>query len=187
MSTDENRYTRVEYERRFLVAAAADWRASAMTGASRIDDKYLHGTRLRLRIVREAPSLDRVIKLTKKAASPSPYFRTISRILLSADEQRIFDALGGDRLTKTRHRCAHLGRVFAIDVFDGHLDGLILCEVEAASLDDLMQARPPAFVQREVTDDAFFDGANLSRIGREDLLAKLASLGASVAMPSRSN
>ncbi len=168
------KYTRVEYERRFLVPSAAEWRAAAEPGANVIEDKYLRGTRLRA--VSETASRTHVIKLTKKADSPSPYFRTISRILLSPEEHRIFDALDGDRLTKTRHHYAYLGRLFAIDVFDRHLDGLILCEVEATSLDDLMQARPPAFVQREVTDDSFFSGANLCRIGRDDLLAKLASL-----------
>jgi CYTH domain-containing protein len=73
----------------------------------------------------------------------------------------------------------HLGRRFAIDVFDRHLDGLLLCEIEAPSLEELMRATPPAFVGREVTEDPFFSGANLCRIGREDLLAKLASLAAS--------
>ncbi len=179
MSTDSTKYTRVEYERRFLVPSSADWRAVAEPGANAIEDKYLRGTRLRLRVVTETTSRNRVIKLTKKADSPSPYLRTLSRILLSPEEYRILDALDGDRLTKTRHHCWHIGRIFAIDVFDRHLVGLILCEVEATSLDDLMQARPPAFARREVTDDPFFSGANLCRIVREDLLAKLASLRAS--------
>jgi CYTH domain-containing protein len=64
-------------------------------------------------------------------------------------------------------------------VFDPPLHGLILCEVEASSLDDLMRAQPPAFVHTEVTEDPFFNGVNLCRIRRDDLLAKLASFGAS--------
>lgn len=179
MSTTDTKYTRVEYERRFLVRASADWRAAARAGCNRIEDKYLHGTRLRLRVVIDTASNDRTHKLTKKADSPSAYFRTISRILLSNDELRLLDGLAGDRLTKTRHHVAHLGRVFAVDVFDGPRDGLILCEVEAPSLDDLMRAQPPPFVHCEVTEDPFFSGANLACIGRDDLLAKLVSLGAS--------
>lgn len=176
---DDTKYTRVEYERRFLVRAGADWRAGARTDFCRIEDKYLHATRLRLRVVSDAASGNRTIKLTKKAESQSPYFRTNSRILLSEDEHRVFVALAGDRLTKTRHHVLHLDRVFAVDVFDPPLARLILCEVEASSLDDLMRAQPPAFVQSEVTEDPFFNGANLCRIGRDVLLAKLASIGAS--------
>jgi CYTH domain-containing protein len=179
MQTDDTKYTRVEYERRFLVRETADWRAAAKADANRIEDKYLHGTRVRLRVVSDAASGSRTIKLTKKAESPSPYFRSNSRILLSEDERRLFDALTGDRLTKTRHRVLHLGRVFAVDVFDPPLHGLILCEIEASTLDDLMRAQPPAFVHSEVTEDPFFNGVNLCRIGRDDLLAKLASIGAS--------
>jgi len=178
MPTDDTRYMRVEYERRFLVRATSDWPAAAYAVSRRIEDTYLHGTRMRLRVVTDATTRNRTLKLTKKADSPSPYFRTISRILLSDDEHRLFNALSGDRLTKTRFHVTHLDRDFAVDVFDQPLDGLILCEVEAASLDDLMQAQPPAFVHCEVTEDAFFSGANLCRTDRHDLLAKLASLGA---------
>ena len=179
MHTDDTKYTRVEYERRFLVRAGADWRGAVKTDFDRIEDKYLQGTRLRLRVVSDATSRNRTIKLTKKPESSSPYFRTNSRILLSEDEHQLFDALAGDRLTKTRHRVVHLDRVFAVDVFDPPLHGLIVCEVEASSLGDLMRAQPPGFVHCEVTEDAFFNGANLCRIGRDDLLAKLASIGAS--------
>ena len=178
MPTDDTKYTRVEYERRFLVRAAADWRAAADAGSNRIEDSYLHGTRMRVRVVTNTTTRNRTLKLTKKADSPSPYFRTISRILLSNDEHRLFDGLSGERLTKTRFHVTHLDRVFAVDVFDPPLDGLILCEIEASSLDDLMRVQPPAFVNCEVTEDPFFNGANLCRMGRHDLLAKLASLGA---------
>jgi CYTH domain-containing protein len=134
---------------------------------------------LRLRVVTDSISNDRTLKLTKKADSPSAYFRTLSRILLSNDELCVLDALAGDRLTKTRHHVSYRDRVFAVDVFDGPLEGLVLCEVEASSLDDLMGAQPPEFVSCEVTEDPFFSGVNLARAGRDDLLAKLASLGAS--------
>ncbi len=178
MNTEDTKYSRTEYERRFLVQPTAAWRGAMRPGSRRIEDKYLHGTRLRLRTITDAASNDRTLKLTKKAVSPSAYFRTVNRILLSNDELRVFDALPGDRLTKTRHHVLHLDRVFAVDVFDGLLEGLILCEVEASSLGDLMCAQPPAFVHSEVTEDPFFSGANLSCLARDDLLAKLASLGA---------
>jgi CYTH domain-containing protein len=179
MNAEDTKYTRVEYERRFLVREDANWRDRIDPGTRVLDDKYLRDTRLRLRIVTDTESGHRIVKLTKKADSTSPYFRTVSRILLSPAEYTVLDAVDGDRLTKTRYHCTHLGRTYAIDRFDGELDGLVLCEVEAADLDDLMKAEPPDFAYREVTEDAFFDGANLCRIGREELLAKLASFRAS--------
>jgi CYTH domain-containing protein len=176
---DDGQYTRVEYERRFLVRDDASWRAFVDADPRRVDDKYLHGTRMRLRVVTETASGHRVAKLTKKAESESPFFRTIGRILLSEPEYALFDRIDGDRLTKTRYHCRYAGRTFAVDLFDGPLGGLVLCEVEADSLDDLMRAEPPPFTWCEVTQDAFFDGINLSRATRADWLAKRSSFAAS--------
>jgi CYTH domain-containing protein len=179
MTIDDGKYSRVEYERRFLVRPDSNWSAALSPLARSIDDKYLHGTRLRLRIVSDLANGERTIKLTKKAESPSAFNRTLSRILLTAAEYAVFDRLAGDRLTKVRRHCVHDGRRYAIDTFDGELAGLLLCELEADGLDDLMRAAAPPFAEREVTEDAFFDGVNLARTRRSELLAKLASLRAS--------
>ena len=178
MSANDSKYTRIEYERRFLVRAGANWADRADPVSRVIDDKYLRDTRLRLRIVTESESGHRTIKLTKKAESSSPYFTTISRIVLSPHEYRLLDAIDGDRLTKRRFYYAQRGRRFAIDRFEDALEGLVLCEVEADGLGELMGIEPPDFVQREVTEDPFFTGANLCRTTREDLLARLASIAA---------
>ena len=179
MTTDDDKYSRVEYERRFLVRADADWRAALIPGERSIDDKYLHDSRLRLRIVRDLATGERTIKLTKKAASPSPLFRTLSRILLTPAEYALFDRLDGDRLSKVRRHCICDGHRYAIDVFNGELAGLVLSELEADGLDELQRTSAPPFAEREVTHDPFFDGVNLARTQRGELLAKLASLRAS--------
>ncbi len=171
----EAKYTRVEYERRFLVPTRTNWRSAVEPYSKIFEDKYLRDTRLRLRVLTDTDTGRRVIKLNKKAESPSPYFQTISRILLSPGEHKLFDSLAGDRLKKERHYHHHLGRVFSIDVFEGELDGLILCETEAEGMDDLMSAQFPAFAAHEVTEDPFFTGGNLCRTTRADLLRKLAA------------
>jgi CYTH domain-containing protein len=127
----------------------------------------------------------RLIKLNKKFDSASPYFRTISRILLSPSEYEIFDGIEGDRLRKTRYYHNYSGRVFSIDVFEGELAGLVLCETEAESLRDLMLAEPPAYAKQEVTEDAFFTGGNLSRTTRTELRRKLSAVGLSSAQRPR--
>lgn len=175
MNTEEAKYTRVEYERRFLVAPHADWRSAVESYTKTFEDKYLRHTRLRLRILTDSDTERRLIKLTKKFESPSPYFRTVSRILLSPGEYELLDGLEGDRLRKVRHYQNYRGRVFSVDVFEGELDGLVLCEVEAEGLEELMAAEPPAYAKHEVTEDSFFTGGNLCRMTRADLLRKLST------------
>lgn len=126
-----------------------------------------------MRILTDSDTGRRVIKLNKKSESPSPYFQRVSRILLSADEYALLDSLEGNRLRKTRYYHNHPGRVFSIDVFEGELDGLILCETEADSLEELMSVEPPAYAKPEVTQDPFFTGGNLCRTARAELIDKL--------------
>lgn len=176
MDLEETKYTRVEHERRFLVSPQRDWRSAVQPYSKTFEDKYLRHTRLRLRVQTDTDTGRRLIKLTKKFESESPYFQRIGRILLSPSEYEIFAALEGDRLNKTRHYYVDGGRVFSIDVFEGELDGLILCETEADGLEELMSIQAPVFAGQEVTEDPFFTGGNLCRTTRAELLWKLATL-----------
>jgi CYTH domain-containing protein len=173
---EESKYTRVEYERRFLVARGSGWEKSVKPYSKIFEDIYLSNTRMRLRVLTDSDSDRRIIKLTKKALSDSPYFRTISRILLTQNEYDILNRLDGRVIKKVRHYCGYQNRVFSIDVFQGELDGLILSEVESDNLEDLMSIERPAFAAIEVTEDPFFDGGNLSTVSRRDLTAKLETI-----------
>jgi CYTH domain-containing protein len=175
MDIEETKYTKVEYERRFLVSPQADWRSVVEPYSKTFEDKYLRDTRLRLRILTDSDTGRRIIKLTKKFESASPYYRTISRIILSPQEYELFDGLAGDQLKKTRYYHNYLGRVFSIDVFEGALDGLVLCEVEAEEFEYLMLAKPPIYTRHEVTEDLFFTGGNLCRVTNAELHRKLSS------------
>lgn len=175
MDTEETKYTRVEYERRFLVSPRADWKSLVESYSKTFEDKYLQGARLRLRILTDSDTGRRVIKLNKKFESHSLYFQTVSRILLSSGEYELLDSLEGNRLRKTRYYHNYLGRVFSVDVFGGELDGLVLCETEAESFEELMLAEPPAYAKHEVTEDPFFTGGNLCRTTRSELLDKLSA------------
>ena len=173
----ETKYTRVEYERRFLVSPDTDWRSLVEPYSKRFEDKYLRNTRLRLRLLTDTDTGRQIIKLNKKSDSASPYFQTSSRILLSPGEYELIGGMEGDRLNKTRYYHNYLGRVFSVDVFEGELEGLVLCETEADSLEELMEAKPPEYVKREVTEDPFFTGGRLCRAMRADLMGKLAAMG----------
>ena len=171
---NDAKYTRVEYERRFFVSPGSNWRSAIESYSKLLEDKYLIDGTLRLRILTDLDTGRRLIKLNKKSESGSPYFRKIGRILLSPGEHALLDSIEGYRLKKTRYYHNYLGSIFSIDVFEGELDGLILCETEAESLEELMLASPPDYAKREVTEDPFFTGGNLCRISRPDLLRKLA-------------
>jgi len=175
MDAEEAKYTRVEYERRFLVPPRTDWRSNVEHYSKTFDDKYLRNTRLRLRLLTDSDTSRRLIKLTKKSESISPFYQTISRILLSPDEYELISGLEGDRLKKVRYYHIHLGQVFSIDVFEGEHEGLVLCETEAENLEELMSAEPPPYAKYEVTTDPFFRGGNLCRTRRAELQRKLST------------
>lgn len=177
MNRETAKYSRVEYERRFLVAPESDWKKFAEPYSKTFEDKYLKDSRLRLRILTDSDSSRQLLKLTKKYESDSPYFQAITTIILSPPEYQMLDALEGNRLRKTRYYHNYHGRVFSIDVFENELAGLVLCETESDSLEDLLSAEPPAYVKCEVTEDAFFTGGHLSQTTNADLLDKLAAFG----------
>lgn len=171
----ETKYTKVEYERRFLVLSKDKWMNVVEPYSKILTDKYLQNSRLRLRLLTNSDSKQQIIKLNKKFESDSPYFQTISRILLSSEEYELFDSIKGDWLRKTRYYHKYLGYIFSIDVFEGELDKLILCEVEANSLQELMNIKFPEYATIEVTQDLFFTGGNLCRVRHLELEQKLAT------------
>jgi len=175
MNTEAAKYSRIEYERRFLVAPNDDWKRFVESYSKTFADKYLKGTRLRLRILTDSDSDRQLIKLTKKFESDSPYFQQITTIILSPNEYPIFDALEGNRLKKVRYYHHYGSRIFSIDVFENELDGLVLCETESDGLEDLMSTELPDYILREVTEDVFFQGSNLCRTTNAELLNKLST------------
>ena len=95
------KYALVERERRFLLAAAPE--PSQAKEVRRITDRYLTGTRIRLRRVdRSAPDPSE-FKLTQKVSAdrPGPVQGTITNTYLSEAEYDVFAVLPAAVLTKT--------------------------------------------------------------------------------------
>lgn len=177
MSPEPSGYLRVEYERRFLVSPDSRWRDHAQPYWKKFDDYYLRRSRLRLRTLMDSDTGLEFIKLTKKLESSSPYFQSTGSIPLSPYEYDFIQSLEGDRLTKQRYYHLYRGLVFSIDVFDGELSGLVLCEVETGGLEELMEIEPPEYAKIEVTEDRFFTGGSLCRTTRDELARKLSEMG----------
>lgn len=169
----EGKYARVERERRFLLAGPPP--ASAVTATRRITDRYLPGTRLRLRRVDHLGSEACEFKFTQKVPAGQPGFvqGLITNTYLSAGEYDLLASLPAEVLCKTRLTVPPL----SIDVFDPPLHGLVLADAEF-STDESAQSFPlPAAAIAEVTEDARFTGGSLVRTGRHDLIAWLAEYG----------
>lgn len=169
----EGKYSRIERERRFLLAGPPS--ASAAMATRRITDRYLTGTRLRLRRAERPDRGTTEYKLTQKvpADRPGPVQGLITNIYLSRTEYGVLASLPAAVLSKTRFSVPPLG----IDVFDPPLHGLVLAEAEFATDEAALSFRPPTGCLAEVTGDVRFTGGSLVRVGRRELLAWLAGYG----------
>ncbi len=163
------KYARIERERRFLlprvpreVDLAKPW--------SEIHDRYIVGTRLRLREVRPSDGGASVFKLTQKLPDTDATRVRITNTYLEAHEHALLCAHPANEIRKRRHRLVHDGSAFVIDRFLAELDGLVLSEV-GAETDDALAAIPfPSFAALEVTEREEFMGGALADAAPDDVL-----------------
>jgi CYTH domain-containing protein len=169
----EGKYARVERERRFLLAGPPP--GSAVTASRRITDRYLPGTRLRLRRVDYPGNQASEFKFTQKVPADRPGYiqGLITNTYLSAAEHDLLASLPADVLSKTRLSVPPL----SIDVFDPPWHGLVLADVEFTTDEAARSFLPPPLAIAEVTSDARFTGGNIVRTRRHDLLTWLAEYG----------
>ncbi|HEY1426584.1 MAG TPA: hypothetical protein VGF50_07930 [Caulobacteraceae bacterium] len=170
MAASIPKYALLENERRFLVLEPPD-----MTGARvrLIEDLYLDAGRLRLRRVTHFDGVPPEHKLCKKYGLGDPVSGPIVNIYLTAEEHAALAALPGRPLRKRRYTILHAGRAFSLDVFEGALAGLAICEAEAPTAEAIRAVRFPPWAAREVTADPFFCGGELSRVTADELAARL--------------
>ena len=168
MSPDAARYAHPERERRFLLAEVP----AAATDPREIVDRYLAGTRMRLRSV-SAPAQATVYKLGHKVRPDptDPGLVLHTSFYLSPGEYEVLAALPGDELRKTRRRVvAECGSPMSVDEFHDALEGLVTAEVDLGA-PDLLDAtfRVPGYCVAEVTDDERFTGGRLAATDRATL------------------
>ena len=160
----EPKYARIERERRWLVDVAA--RPGVDDGfVTHIADRYIDGTRMRLRRM-ERPDLGETKwKLTKKYECADPKARPIVTTYLTEPEYVLLSALPARELVKRRLHLVHRGEYWSLDVFEGALAGLELVECEAPDEAALAGLQPPDWVLREVTDLPHWQGGALAANG----------------------
>ena len=161
-----SKYARVEIERRFLLAGVPD--GAEISAVHEIDDRYLDGTRLRLRRMARVGGATQ-LKLTQKLPEPDGGARqgALTTIYLSEAEHAALAGMPAAALSKSRLSIAPYG----VDVFHGALAGLFLAEVEFASVEAAAALVPAAFCRAEVTADRRFTGGELVRASGEQVRA----------------
>ncbi|MEU8956095.1 hypothetical protein AB0C93_17540 [Streptomyces sp. NPDC048518] len=173
------KYALVERERRYVLAGPPD--LTSVTATRVITDRYLTGTRLRLRRAERPDTGSRELKLTQKvpADRPGAVQGLITNTYLSQAEYDVLASLPGAVLSKTRFSVPPLG----VDVFAGPLEGLVLAEAEFADDHEARDFVPPPMCLVEVTDDVRFTGGRLVRASRQEWVAWLAEYGIRVTAP----
>lgn len=169
------RYARVELERRFLLGAPPPGLGAAIA----IYDRYLLGTRLRLRRMepgRDGP-VDRKLgqKVRPDPADPSRVLLT--NLYLSEAEYDLLANLPAAELRKIRYPWLLGDRLVGIDVFAGPLEGLVLLEADFESEEAMAAFAAPADARAEVTHDDRFSGGTLASLPRGALAALLGEFG----------
>ena len=149
------KYAMFEIERRWLVDPA---NVPALDESRRVDieDRYVEGTRLRLRRMHSAAA-GTVFKFCKKYGGRNAGIEPITNLYLTHQEYDQLSNLPGHFVRKRRY---HLDQG-AIDLYDPALS-VVVFEIEFANEAAALAYRPPAFVGREITDDADFSGAALA-------------------------
>lgn len=99
--------------------------------------------------------------LTVKGRASGPSRAEFEYEIPLADGEALLGLCEPSLIEKTRHRVAHAGRTWEVDVFDGANQGLVVAEVELPSADATVVL--PDWVGDEVTDDPRYVNANLAR------------------------
>jgi CYTH domain-containing protein len=161
----QSKYARIEIERRFLLEGVPE--AAEVLAINEIGDRYLDGTRLRLRRMARVGGPTQ-LKLTQKLPDPDGARQgALTTIYLSEAEHAAFAQLPAATLGKSRLSIAPYG----VDVFHGELEGLYLAEAEFATVEEAAALVPAAFCRAEVTADRRFTGGELVRASGEQVRA----------------
>jgi CYTH domain-containing protein len=145
-----HKYAHLETERRFLVRAIP----AGVVGVSEIIDRYLDGTRLRLReLTTDGTTVRKLGHKVRVGCGPEVIAHT--SLYLDDAEWALLGALPGHTLRKRRHHLERDGIALAVDEFE---DGTLIAELDGG---EERPADPPAWLEvvREVTGDEAFTGA----------------------------
>src|SRR6476620_11135124 len=103
------KYSRIEYESRWVMRLGPGWVDLTEPYSTRLHDRYLDNSRLRLRHQVDTDTGREVRKLTKKYFSDSPFRRQITGVVLDAAEAELMSRPPAHEIAKTRFYRANEG------------------------------------------------------------------------------
>jgi CYTH domain-containing protein len=166
---------RTEFHRTFLIDALPE-PLTPQASHLQFFDNYIHETRLRLRSIR-VPETKEWTHILQQRFPVDPSHRGEWRyadIYLNEGEYEHFKAFEGNEIRKNRYFHEYDGRMFSFDIYLGQqLWGLNRARVEFTSLEALDVFEPPPWAVIEVTNNPFFDDANLVNRTFADVQAAL--------------
>ncbi|MDQ2892781.1 MAG: hypothetical protein M3R64_06790 [Pseudomonadota bacterium] len=170
-----HKYSHVERERRFLVDPLL---RPDLTDAPHllIEDRYIDGSRMRLRRMTDSGTGRVVLKLSKKYDVADVLARPMVTAYLEEAEYALFAALPAHPLTKRRYPVETLSGMFGIDLFEGPLAGLELAEIEFTDPAVGIAIPAPEWTVREISHDPKFQGGALALFDHAATRALLAAL-----------
>lgn len=149
------KYAAVERERRYLITSLPN----GVSSTKEILDRYVTGTRLRLREVREGDGtvtrkLAHKVRLTRGPAEVA-----CTNFYLNDAEWAVLSALPAESLRKKRHMIRRDGLLVAVDE---HEDGTLIAEID--DRDQPSELIPDWLdVMEDVSQDERWTGASLAR------------------------
>lgn len=172
-----NKTAETELRRLFLIERLPE----PLTPASshlQIFDGYIANTRLRLRQIRDPYSNTWTRMLQQRFTMHDEDLgeTKLAEIHLDETEFGLIEPLANKEIRKNRY-FHEVDRVsFAFDVYLGPLWGLNTARVDFQDRDEMERFIPPPFAVYEVTNDAFFDGANLVDLTFADIQGEVERL-----------
>lgn len=154
------KYAKPEFERRFLLERLPD----EVSDPVRIRDRYLHHSRLRLRVIEDLGGavLRRKLGHMTRANPNDPRRDLHTSLYLNEREFDLISSLPGDDLVKVRYRHAEIPFAL-VDFIEEPQPGVTLLEVSFPETISMELFMPPPSVGTEVTDDESYTGRGLAR------------------------
>ncbi|MGH9947358.1 MAG: hypothetical protein ACRD6X_09175 [Pyrinomonadaceae bacterium] len=178
---------KTEFYRTYLIDALPE----PLTRASRhlqIFDNYITNTRMRLRSIRtpETKAWTYLLQQSIRLETPKGLRSKSAEMHLDEAEHAQLEIFEGNEIRKNRYFHEFDSRMFAFDVYLGTLWGVNRTRIDFENEKDLLEFRPPPFAVFEITNERFFDDANLVNETLESVreaVANLTPAATAVAVP----
>jgi CYTH domain-containing protein len=155
------KYTRLEIERRWLVAKK-DLPNLSELEQWEVIDHYLIGTRMRLRkMVDPKNNNETQYKLCKKYGKTSSISEPVVNIYLNKNEYDQFSEISANVLVKTKYTFEFQGTQFSINTFSN--SGIITIEAEFESEKQANECLLPSFAGEDISSSPEHESASIAR------------------------